>query len=44
MMGKFVGIAALFGFGLLVSGCTPCGDWSKFNSFPGACHSSGAVK
>lgn len=43
-MGKFFRIAAAFGLVLLASGCTACGDWSKFNSFPGVCHSSGAVK
>ncbi|MCW2317549.1 hypothetical protein SAMN06265338_101686 [Rhodoblastus acidophilus] len=41
-MAKVLRIAAVFALGLAASACTPCGDWSKFNSFPGACHSSEA--
>lgn len=40
-MGKFLSIAAVC---LLVSGCTTCGDWSKFNTFPGVCHAPDPVR
>jgi len=43
-MGKILRVVAIFGMGLLASACTPCGDWSQFNSFPKVCHSSGNVK
>jgi hypothetical protein len=43
MVAKFLRILAVFGIGLVASACTPCGDWSKFSTFPAACQ-SGEVK
>jgi hypothetical protein len=45
LMLGFLRIAAVVAIGFLVGGCTSCGGWSKFNSFPapGACN-SGEVK
>ncbi|MBB4199553.1 hypothetical protein GGD83_003373 [Rhodoblastus sphagnicola] len=33
-------IIAVVAVGLAAAACTPCGDWSKFNSFTNACHST----
>jgi hypothetical protein len=38
-MAQHLRIAVVFVLGLVLSGCTPCGEWSKFSEFPKACQS-----
>jgi hypothetical protein len=38
-MAQHLRIAVVFVIGLVLSGCTTCGGWSKFTEFPKACHS-----
>lgn len=37
-MAKWIKTSAALALCLFVAGCDPCGNWPKFNKFPGACH------